>query len=392
MRYFSAAFTLSMLHATAAFSLDSVRYTRQLYVAVASRQGNLLQAPRSEIAQNYYVGMDVRIGWQTDSHSRSIYDALYRYPRYGAGYYMGNMNGIIMNSDAQTGFGKPAALYAFFGSPIHRSKRWAVGYTISAGLSYNFNAYDPNEAPYNVLVGSKRNAYIDLAIDVSFLLPRRSTLGASLSFQHFSNGSYQKPNKGLNLLSGTLAYQRNTYRNRDKTYAPMAIPARKNTLEWYLFAAGGVRMLDTGFDRQKPREGKRWHCYTLSTAAMLQTSFRRKLGVGADLFYFSWGEHVVRYRAREEGKENISTSAADNMALGLYLAHEVGYKRAWLITDVGFYPLGRVGDSPVKPRIYERAGVKYYFGDRLFLGVAIKAHGAKADYVEWLVGYSLIKS
>jgi hypothetical protein len=376
----------------AAFPSDSVRRFSRLYFAFVSRQGNLLQASGDKLTQNYYVGLDIHVGLQTDSDSPSLYDALYRYPHYGIGYYMGNMNGIIMSSDMQTGFGKPAALYAFFGCPVYRSKWWAAGYSISAGLSYNFNAYDPNEAPYNVLVGSKRNAYIDLALDVSLLLPHHSTLTTGLSFQHFSNGSYQKPNRGLNLLSGTLTYQWSAYRNSDKKYVQPPVPARKNTLGWYFFAASGVRMLDTGFDEKKPRSGKRWLCHTLSSAAMLQTSFRRKFGVGADLFYFSWGQHVLKYRAREAGKETVATSVADNMALGVFLAHEAGYKRVWLITDIGFYPFGRVGDSPAKPVVYERAGVKLYFNKRLFLGVAIKAHGARADYVEWLVGYSLAKS
>lgn len=354
----------------------------------------MLQTSGYKAVHNYYMGLDLRLGRQTDSESRSPYDALYRYPHYGVGYYMGNMNGIIMSSDAQTGFGKPTALYGFFGSPFHRSKWWTVGYTISAGLSYNFNAYDPEEAPHNVLVGSKRNAYIDLALDVSFLLPLHSTLVASFSFQHFSNGSYQKPNKGMNLISGTFAYQWCSYKNRDKQYAQMitAAPTWKNTTEWYLLAASGVRMLDTDFDSKKPHAGKRWFCYTLSSAVMRQTSIRRKFGVGADFFYFTWGEHVRSYRAHKEGKEKVTTTPADNMALGIYLAHEAGYKRAWMLTDLGFYPFRRVGDKPVRPIVYERVGIKYYFTNRLFLGVAIKAHIAKADYVEWFAGYSLAKS
>jgi hypothetical protein len=381
-----------MLRAAEAFPVDSVRRSQQIYLAAASRQGSLLQTSGNRLTQNYYAGLDIRVGRQTDNSSRSLYDALYRYPCYGIGYYVGDMTDIIMSSEAPTGFGKPAALYAFFGSPFYRSKWWAIGYSISAGLSYNFTAYDPDEAPYNVLVGSKRNAYIDLTLDVSLLLPRHSTLTTGLSFQHFSNGSYQKPNRGMNLLSSTLAYRLSSYRNRDKRYQPPDVPPWKSRPEWYLFAAAGVRMLDTGFDKKKPRSGKRWLCHTFSSAAMVQASFRRKFGVGADLFHFSWGEHVLRHRARKEGKEKVGTSAADNLALGVFLAHEAGYKRVWLITDVGFYPFGRVGDSPAKPTIYERAGVKCYFTQHLFAGVAIKAHGAKADYVEWLIGYSLAKS
>ncbi|MDR0710798.1 MAG: acyloxyacyl hydrolase [Prevotellaceae bacterium] len=371
---------------------DTARQPQQVYLSALARQGNLLVGANENIPQRYCVGTDIRVGRQTDNSAGDPFDALYRYPHYGLGYYMGNMNGIIMHSSAQAGLGKPAALYAFFGSPIRRGKRLTAGYTISAGLSYNFNAYDPEDAPFNVLIGSKRNAYVDLAFDVSIALPLRSTLTAGLSYQHFSNGSYQKPNGGINLLSGTLAYQWSTFRRRDKGYAPTAAPAWENLLEWYVFVGGGVRMLDTDFDKSAPRSGKRWRCNTVSSAAMVQTSVRRKFGVGIDFFYFEWGQHVRRYRADNAGQKNVKTSTSDDVALGLYLAHEAGYKRIWLVTDVGAYPLGRVGDSPVNPLIYERLGVKWRLSDHLFAGVSIKAHGAKADYVEWTLGYSLVKS
>jgi hypothetical protein len=382
-----------MWHAApAALRRDSIHFPQQIYLSALVRQGNLLLSASESIPKNYYVGLDIRIGWQTDNSSGNLFDALYRYPHYGLGYYMGNMNGIIMNSSTRAGFGKPAALYAFFGSPVRRGKSIAAGYTISAGLSYNFNAYDPEEAPYNVLIGSKRNAYIDLSLIASFALSRRSALSTGLSFQHFSNGSYQKPNMGINLLSGTFAYRWNTFRSSDKMYMRTAVPAWKNMLEWHIFTGGGVRMIDTDFDKSNPRSGKRWRCSSISSAAMVQTSFRRKFGVGLDFFYFGWGEHVLRYRAGKEGKENVKTSVADNTALGLYLAHEVGYKRVWMVTDLGVYPFGRVGDNPEKPLIYERLGVKWYLSSRLFVGVAIKAHVAKADYVEWSLGYLLIKN
>ncbi|MDR1416183.1 MAG: acyloxyacyl hydrolase [Prevotellaceae bacterium] len=393
IRYIFFALLMAMCHAASAvLRVDSIRFPQQIYLSALVRQGSLLLSPREDIPQNYCAGLDVRLGWQTDNSSGNLFDALYRYPHYGLGYYMGNMNGIIMNSSAQAGFGKPAALYVFFGSPVLHSKRWTAGYTISAGMSYNFNAYDPEEAPYNMLIGSKQNAYIDLSLDVSLTLPLRTTLSAGLSFQHFSNGSYQKPNKGINLLSGTLAYQWNSFRRSDKMYARTAIPAWENMLEWYILSGGGVRMIDTDFDKSNPRSGRRWSCNTISSAALVQTSFRRKFGVGLDLFYFDWGQHVLQYRAGKEGKKDAKTSIADNMALGLYLAHEVGYKRVWMITDLGVYPFGRVGDNPVNPRIYERVGIKWHLSDRLFAGIAIKAHGAKADYVEWSLGYSLIKN
>jgi hypothetical protein len=350
----------------------------------------MLNTHESSIIENYYVGLDLRIGWQTGDFARNIFDCSFRYPRYGFGYYMGNMNRIILGDDEQTGLGKPAALYAFFASPMARWKWFSVHYDISLGISYNFNAYDPQSQPYNILVGSKNNAYINIRLSTEFALRGYSTLGLGFSFQHFSNGSYQKPNKGINLVSGTLSYRFGTYRNSEKNYRRFPIDSYQPAWEWQIFWANGVRMLDTDFDIDQPHKSNRWYCSSVSTTALLQTSHRRKFGLGLDYFYFDWGRYVVKYRAKAEDRR-ATTRWYSNMALGTYLAHEIGYKKVWLITHLGFYITDRVGDDPKQPWIYERLGLKYQISPRFTLGVSIKAHLAKADYTEWTIGYTILK-
>jgi hypothetical protein len=350
----------------------------------------MLNTHASTVIQNCYVGFDVRAGWQTDDFARNIFDCSFRYPQYGFGYYTGNMNRIIIGDDEQYGFGKPAALYAFFASPMVRMKRFSVNYDISLGISYNFNAYDPQSRPHNILVGSRNNAYINIRFSTGFALRGYSTLGLGFSFQHFSNGSYQKPNKGINLVSGTLSYQLGTYKNREKSYRRFPVDPYRPAWEWQIFWASGVRMLDTDFDITRPHRGSRWYCASVSTAALLQTSHRRKFGLGLDYFYFDWGRYVVEYRAKAEGSEP-ATRWYSNMALGTYLAHEVGYKKIWFITHLGFYITDRVGDDPEQPWVYERVGLKYRITPRFTLGVSIKAHLAKADYTEWTIGYTILK-
>ena len=270
--------------AAASETTDSILWPRSLFLAVNAQQGSMLKTHETAIIHNYYIGLDFRIGWQTDDFDRDMFDALFRYPQYGFGYYMGNMNRIILGDDEQTGFGKPAALYAFFASPMARWKRFSINYDLSLGFSYNFNAYDPQSRPYNILVGSKNNAYINIRFSTEYALRGYSTLGLGFSFQHFSNGSYQKPNKGINLISGTLSYQAGLYKNQEKSYKRFPIEPFRLTWEWQFFWANGVRMLDTDFDINQPNKGKRWYCTTVSSAVLLQTSHRRKFGLGLDFF------------------------------------------------------------------------------------------------------------
>ena len=370
---------------------DSTLRPRRVFLAINAQQGSMLNTHESAIIQNYYVGLDFRVGWQTDDFARDIFECSFRYPQYGFGYYMGNMNRIILGDDEQTGFGKPAALYAFFASPMIRRNQITVNYELSLGFSYNFNAYDPQSRPYNVLVGSDKNAYINIRFSTEFALSGYSTIGLGFSFQHFSNGSYQKPNKGINLMSGNLTYQIGTYKNREKSYQRFPFEPYQSSWEWQIFWANGVRMIDADFDLNEPQKGKRWYCTTVSSAVLKQTSHRRKFGIGLDFFYFDWGQHVVKYRASWEGIE-AKTHLSDNLAFGAYLAHEVGYKKIWFHTHLGFYLASRVGDDPVHPWIYERVGLKYQITQHLTLGLSIKAHLTKADYTEWTIGYSIIKN
>ena len=367
---------------------DNILRPRSAFISFNALNGILLDRRQSMIVENFYSGIDIRVGWQTDDFDRNTFDCLFRYPKYGFGYYRGNLNHIILDPDKQTGFGKPHALYAFFASPIVREERFRFYYDISLGLSYKFDTYDPVQRPYNILVGANKNVYFTLQFSTEFILHERSALGVGVSYQHFSNGSLKKPNNGIDLLSVNLSYQTNLFENHEKSYQRFPIESYQPVWEWQFSLANGLRMLDTDFDPNEPQNGKRWHCSSISTAVVRQISHHRKIGLGFDYFYYNWGEYVIEYRAKTQGFE-ATTQKRDNMSLGTYVAHEAGYKNVWLLTHFGVYVTDHTGDNPQNPRIYERLGIKYCITPRLSLGVSIKAHLFIADYIEWTMGYSI---
>ena len=219
----------------------------------------------------------------------------------------------------------------------------------------------------------------------------RSTVGFGISLQHFSNASLQEPNIGVNLVSGTFTYKAALYKHREKSYSRFPVEPFSPTWEVKFSWANGLRMLVTDFDRSNPQKTKRWYTTSLSTAALVQTSHRRKAGAGLDVFYFDWGQYVKKYRADKQGIET-TTRARDNFSLGAFVAHEVSYKKIWFISNVGFYLDDRIGDRPKKMWIYERVGVCYEVNQRIFVGLLIKAHLLIADHAELTIAYSLFKS
>ena len=96
--------------------------------------------------------------------------------------------------------GAPLAIYIFQGARLARlSHRISLNYEWNFGLSTGWKPYDPDTNPYNVIIGSKRNAYVNADIYLNWVLSRKLDLSTGLSLSHFSNGNTRFPNAGLNL-------------------------------------------------------------------------------------------------------------------------------------------------------------------------------------------------
>ena len=371
---------------------DEIIAPRRLFIGANAQRGYMFDTRESTVIQNQYISLDLRVGLQTDDFDRDVYDRLFRYPHYGVGLYMGNLDRIVLGDENQAGLGKPLALYAFFASPVVRSDRFCVYYDFSLGLARNFNTYHPHIQPYNLFISTNNNVYLNMQFRAEFALFERSALGFGVSLQHFSNASLQEPNIGVNLVSGTLTYRAGLYKNHEKSYNRFPVEAYSPTWELLFSWANGARMLYSDFDRSSDQQKtKRWYSTSLSTAALIQTSHRRKLGAGLDLFYFDWGRHLKEYRAKRR-EIQTTTRLRDNMSIGAFVAHEVNYKKIWFVSNVGFYLNDRIGDRPQNMWIYERVGVCYQINKRFSAGLLIKAHLLIADHAELTVRYSVIQS
>jgi hypothetical protein len=72
--------------------------------------------------------------------------------------------------------------------------------------------------------------------------------------------------------------------------------------------------------------------------------------------------------------------------IGVFVGHELFINKMSLVTQLGYYvyyPYDFEG------RIYNRIGMKRYFGDKFFGAITLKSHGAKAEAVEFGIGVRL---
>ena len=86
-------------------------------------------------------------------------------------------------------------------------KRWhklELYFESQFGLAGNWKHYDSVSNPKNLLVGSLLTVHLNIGLYAFYQLSKQLDLGAGLSFIHFSNGGFERPNQGFNIYSPSL--------------------------------------------------------------------------------------------------------------------------------------------------------------------------------------------
>ena len=114
---------------------------------------------------------------------------------------------------------------------------------------------------------------------------------------------------------------------------------------------------------------------------MQAISQRSDWGIGADLFY----DESIQHRLILD--HQTSTTNADNFRPGIYGAYQIAAGNLGLMFNMGFYPYSKwKGDG----NFYHRICFRYYIRN-LIVCMNLKTHYAKADFIEWGIGWKFGK-
>lgn len=147
-----------------------------------------------------------------DTHIGQIYRGAYQ--GIGFAYYsFGNYQEI----------GDPKAIYLFQGATLAGiTPHLSFDYEWNFGLSTDWHPYNREKNPYNGMVGSKLNAYMNMNVYFRQLLSRHFDLIYGVTLTHFSNGNTQFPNAGLNAVDFKAGITYNI--NRQVNYLTNGLP------------------------------------------------------------------------------------------------------------------------------------------------------------------------
>lgn len=147
-------------------------------------------------AMRHYAAWHLRYAFAAPSGSSD--DRLYGGAYQGLGiarYRFGNRREL----------GDPFAAYLFQGARIVRlAPTLSLDYEWNFGLSWGWRPYRPSSNPYNYVIGSRVNAYLNASFLLSWRVASRWRLWLGLDLAHFSNGNTRLPNAGLNVVGAKL--------------------------------------------------------------------------------------------------------------------------------------------------------------------------------------------
>lgn len=347
---------------------STVRRKSTIIFEMEVENGGILQQKNAKAAYQdaYYEGVNYKIGWQ-QRNKEDPYFELYNNPIYGIGFYSSTFNNDII--------GNPYALYGFVQTPIapREHSRWSYDYRIGLGLSGNFYPFDEEDNPFNLVIGSKNNVFIDLGIRAQYAFHPKWRAGVGLAFHHFSNGALALPNSGVNLVPLTISVN---YQPNPMPVLPRKadIPPYSRRILFHINYGAGVKQLSKDNDH-------RYFKSTLSAYASRHVSHKWRVGGGLDLFYSSSGNDN-EIAGDKSGDLGSKLSGGPSF----YLAHVLN-QRLVLNGNVGYYVHNQVFNGEIN-KFFLRAGARYYVYENINAGVSIKAHMGKADFIEWTVGYT----
>lgn len=314
-----------------------------------------------------YSALDLRIGFKNTQ--KTIYNRIYRYPTYGLGLYTATFKNNYI--------GKPNAVYAFADLPFTKTYlkgRLSYSYFAAFGIAFNFKPFDPDFNPTNRFIGSYRNGYVHLGFSMRYAITPWLDLDTSFGLKHFSNGSIKKPNSGLNFIPFTIGLRstlnRAVFYRSDLSEIPKYIP----NSHLNLWTSVGAKNYEIG--------GDIYLKWGFSVNYLKQKGYKFRYGLGFDMFYAPNGSLPGDW-----GKSGFM----DKASFAIVASGEWVLKKNFSIPlGVGIY-LHRNYFNDETSAYYQRVGIRYRFSRQFFTGITLKAHGLRADFFEWTVGYSIFK-
>lgn len=298
-------------------------------------------------------------------YATNSWNDAYRNPIVGVTLYGSNLG----NKDyLGYGFGG----YGFMEIPVWRNRKNYLSYKMSCGLGYVTKVFDQDLNPKDDGISTHVNALICLGMTGKWRFSKQYSLLYGIDLTHFSNGCTKVPNLGLNIPTLSIGLARHW---DDKLKAKPAQMVIEKTPFFRNWSWTTVAILSS--KQSFPTGGKSYPVYAINSFVSKQ--FKPKVGMEAGFDFIS-KQALFIYR------DYIPKTQLSIFQIGGYSAFVLPLDRLKFVVGMGVYIKDRYDADN---EIYHRVGMRYQFRNGLLVNLTLKTHWAKADYVEYGIGYTL---
>jgi hypothetical protein len=269
--------------------------------------------------------------------------------------------------------GNEIGLYPFINFHLQRSNKECLFLRAGLGLAYLPVIFNQETNHKNILIGSHINAMINLRLAYHYYISNDLRLETGFGITHCSNGSYNTPNLGINLLTINTGLSYCIKGNKMLAVSPHPDTSNHKKLIQEFF-------IGIGESKVEPPGGPHYGAMTFSYIAYHTINRKNKIGGGLDVFYNSANLYSI-------AKDSIPIhSNIENAQLGVKVGYELVLGKLSLPYELGAYLYTKSIGHGYE---YNRLGIRYTISKHFIANITLLAHYAAADYVEWGFGYKL---
>ena len=309
------------------------------------------------------------ISFQKQTYGEKEWQRLYNYPDYGFSFiyndldneYLGTVQGIYLH-------------YNFYF--LKRNLMFRIG----QGIGYTATPYHIDDNFRNIAHGSH------LLSSTYFLLNyKKSNLIHRIGFQtglgvvHYSNANFKAPNKSTNtfVFNAGVTYDLDD-KEAEYILKEEGLSKGGEPIGFGFLLRSGVNESDLVGSGQLP-------FFTLTAFTDKRINKKSAIQLGAELFFSRALERYIDFRSTG-GFNDGTTGDEDAKRVGVFIGHELRIHKLSVLTQLGYYvyyPYDFEGT------VYNRMGLQYYISKNIISSVTVRSHAAKAEAVEFSIGYRL---
>lgn len=318
--------------------------------------------PNNAIAAEFSIGVN--------TNGKQHWHHRYRFPEIG-----GTL--VYIDYGNEKVLGRGVALSPYISFPLVSLNKYQFHVRLASGLALINRYYNVIDNPENNVIGSRLNSTTQLKFINTIKLTDKWALQAALSFIHFSNGNIQKPNLGINSVTGNIGVQ---YRPNDNPQTYEADSSKPYFKRFHGMMRTGIAINDG-----QTTNGSKYAIYSVTAAVGKQVNRFNRIVLGADYEFRS--DRYVALKATIDRQDEVSRM--DVSRIGVFVGDELLFGNFALSINMGVY----VNKFEGKPFfLYNKNGVVYYVPAQknkpsLYMGIYLKSHFAIADYFEYGLGY-----